>query len=251
MSNHNMTRVAPAGTRTVAASTRDVAASARNVAAPTRGERSTARQRGFSFIEILIVMGIISVLVGGVIVAINMWVQKGPEFATKNTITKTKALIEDWERNFEMLPPSDVTKIGMVTGSDIKAQKPDNTYNEGIEAVYQALFWPGFKSTDFGGDELGNTDEDELKKAVSKAGVKLMEIRDAWGSPLVYFHRDDYGKYQEDGPVYLNFRGDDVRPKPWRNEANELYNPSSFQIFSMGPDGEPNTEDDITPWSRD
>jgi len=208
-------------------------------------------QRGFSFIEILIVMGIISVLVGGVIVTINMWVQKGPEFATKNTITKTQALIEDWHRTFEMLPPADVGRIATTAGTvGGKVTKADNDTNAGIEAVYQALFWPGFKSSDFDAEELSNTDEDKLRKPIGKATAELKEICDAYGNPLIYFHRDDYGKYAGEGPVYLNKVGDDVRPIPWKNDDGTFVNATSFQLFSMGPDGEPNTEDDITPWSR-
>jgi len=212
---------------------------------------SVARSRGFSFIEILIVMGIISVLVGGVVVAINLWSQKGPEFATKNTITKVKALIENWKQTYEMYPPSDITRIADVTGVGRKAESPENQVNEGVEALYQALFWPGFKGAEFGKDELSNNDDDKLKKAIGKASLELMEIRDAWENPLVYFSRDDYGKYQDDGPSYWNFRGDDVQPKPWRNKDGTFVNPETFQIFSMGPDGEPNTDDDITPWERE
>ncbi len=207
------------------------------------------RQRGFSFIEILIVMGIISVLVGGVIVAINMWAEKGPVFATKNTVTKVKALIENWKQTYEMYPPGDVTRIAAVAGAGKQAQAPGNDVNAGIESLYQALNWPGFKSAEFSLEELQNNDDDKLRKPVSKVGPELLEIRDAWENPLVYFSRDDYGKYQ-DGASYWNFRGDDVQPKPWRNKNGTFVNPESFQIFSMGPDGEPNTSDDITPWAR-
>ena len=209
------------------------------------------RQQGFSFIEILIVMGIISVLVGGIIVAIGMWTRKGPEFATKNTINKTKLMIEDWKSKFEMYPPSDVTRIAAVAGGGDKAQPPDNKTNEGIEAVYQALYWPGFTNDpEWSDDELSNLDEDKLRKAVNKhGGAELMEIKDAWGSPLIYFHRDDYVKYAEGGAQYLNVNLDDVYPKPYRNEDGSFRNPSTFQIWSMGPDGEPNTDDDIVPWN--
>lgn len=228
-------------------------------------ERSRRQaQRGFSFIEILVVMGIISVLVGGVIVAIGMWAEKGPEFATKNTLNKTKALIENWQSQFEMWPPSDVTRIADVAGVGKKAKSPGNKRNGGIEAIYQALYWPGFKGDpqwkepDPGeeggqGAEIGNLDEDKLSKAVNKRGTKeLNEIIDGWGNPLVYFHRDDYVKYAEGGMIYdsqdkeLNLL--DVEPKPYRRDDGTYINPDSFQLFSMGPDGEPNTDDDIKTW---
>jgi prepilin-type N-terminal cleavage/methylation domain-containing protein len=226
-----------------------------------RSSSKAARQRGFSFIEILVVMGIISVLVGGVIVAIGMWAEKGPEFATKNTLNKTKALIENWKAQFEMWPPSDLTRIADVAGVGTKAESPGNKTNEGIEAIYQALYWPGYKGdpqwkeADPGeqGGEIGNTDEDELKKPVNKRGTKeLKEIIDGYGNPLVYFNRDDYVKYAEGGARYVSQDKDlnvlDVEPKPYRNDDGTYVNPDSFQLFSMGPDGEPNTDDDITTW---
>ena len=211
--------------------------------------RHRKRQQGFSFIEILIVMGIISVLVGGVIVAINMWTEKGPVFATKNTLTKVKALVENWKQTYEMYPPGDVTRIADVAGAGKKAQAPGNDTNAGIEALYQALHWPGFKGTELTQDEVSNNDDDKLRAAIGKASADLMEIRDAWENPFVYFNRDDYGKYA-DGASYYNGLGDSVEPKPWKNKDGTFVNPESFQIYSMGPDGEPNTADDITPWPR-
>ncbi len=227
----------------------------------TSGFRS--RQLGFSFIEILVVMGIISVLVGGVIVAIGMWAEKGPEFATKNTLNKTKGLIENWKAKFEMWPPGDVTKIADVAGVGKKAKSPGNKRNGGIEAIYQALYWPTvpdpqFKEPDPGdegaqGAEIGNLDEDELRTAVNKRGSKaLYEILDGWGNPLVYFNRNDYVQYADGGALYdsqdkeMNLM--DVEPKPYKRPDGSFVNPDSFQLFSMGPDGEPNTDDDIKSW---
>ena len=39
---------------------------------------------------------------------------------------------------------------------------------------------------------------------------------------------------------------------PWRlDDDSGFVNPNSFQIYSMGADGIPNTFDDITPWTRE
>ena len=216
-------------------------------------------QAGFSFIEILIVMGIISVLVGGVVVAIGMWAEKGPEFQTKNTLNKTKMLIENWKTWASFYPPTDVTKIGGLVGNTVgKVPAPDNKTNEGIESVYQALYWPGFKSDpDWDvGTELANKDEDKLRKAINKLqDPELKEIIDGWGNPLVYFSNIDYAKYADSGQSYTSRAPDgleiEVEARPWRNEDGTFANPLGFQIYSMGPDGEPNTDDDVTPWSRE
>lgn len=218
--------------------------------------RNHRREHGFSFIEILIVMGIISVLVGGVFVGIQLWAEKGPEFQTKNTVNKVRMMIENWRQTFEMYPPSDVTRIATVAGMGEKAAAPENKINEGIEAVYQALYWPGFKSDPNWEDkELGNTDEDRLRKAINKHGTPdLKEIIDGYGNPLVYFHRDDYVKFAESGAHYVSQDSEynvlDVEAKPYKRDDGTFVNPASFQVWSMGPDGEPNTDDDIVPWSK-
>ena len=216
--------------------------------------RRTARrgERGFSFIEILIVMAIIGVLAAGITVAINIWLKRGPEFATKQTLSKTKLMIENWKQTFEMYPPSDVTRIAAVAGQGNKASSPENKVNMGIEAIYQALYWPGFKSDpEWGPDELSNVDEDTLKKAINKHGTtELMEIRDAWGNPLVYFHRDDYAVAFDSGVPYMDGNFNEYEAKPYKNDDGTFVNPSSFQIYSVGEDGEPNTEDDVKVWEQ-
>ena len=225
---------------------------------PSRSDHRRS-EAGFSFIEILIVMGIISVLVGGVVVAIGMWSQKGPEFATKNTLNKTKMLIEKWKSWASFHPPGDVTKIGVITGTGGKVSAPDNRVNEGIESIYQALYWPGFKSDPQWDSELElkNKDEDKLRKAVNKLGTtELMEIVDGWGNPLIYFHSQDYKKYADGGQTYsatnpMDGVDMDVEARPWQREDGTFFNPLGFQIYSMGPDGEPNTEDDVTTWTKE
>ncbi len=215
------------------------------------------RQGGFSFIEILVVMGIIGVLVGGVIVAIGIFFKKGPEFDTKNTLSKTRMLIEKWRMEFDgAYPPGEVTRLSAVTGVGEVAKDAGNKTNAGIESVYQAMYWPGFKSDpQFSPNELGNTDEDELRKAINKLGTTaLTEVVDGWGNPLVYFHKDDYAKFGESGAGYVSQSPDGgellVEARPYRSADGTYINPTSFQLYSMGPDGEPNTDDDITTWGN-
>ena len=211
-------------------------------------------ERGFSFIEVLVVMGIISVLVGGIIFAIGVWAEKQPEFYTKNTINKVKMLIENFHSQFEVYPPSDVTRIATVTGQGNNPSAPTNNINAMIESLYQALAWPGYKGDpQWGENELRNRDDDALRKAVNKLNTAdLWEIVDGYENPLVYFHNEDYKRYEDGGAEYLSRDKDgielDVAPVPYRNEDGTFRNPDSFQIWSMGPDGIPNNDDDITPW---
>ncbi len=83
-----------------------------------------------------------------------------------------------------------------------------------------------------------------------------MEIVDGWGNPLVYFHSSDYKKYADSGQTYSSKAFDtgeemEVEARPWQREDGTFYNPLTFQVYSMGPDGEPNTEDDVTTWTKE
>lgn len=222
------------------------------------GAGSLRRERGFTFIEILIVMGIISVLVGGVIVAVNIWNKRGPEFATTQRVAATQTLIQAWKSKFEMYPPTDVKNLPKYTGFGEPVKGSVNKTNGGIEAVVQAFGYPGFKSEHTWADgELGNTDEDRLDKAIVSSGVPdLKEVLDAWGNPLVYFHSSDYASADASPHIYRLGNepsdffepGDEVDVAPHRDADGQFRNPSTFQVFSMGPDGQPNTEDDMGNW---
>ena len=107
------------------------------------------------------------------------------------------------------------------------------------------------------GARSATRDEDELRKAVNKRGTKaLKEIVDGWGNPLVYFHSSQYKRYADSGQTYSSKdynSGEemDVEARPWQREDGTFYNPLTFQVYSMGPDGEPNTEDDVTTWTKE
>ena len=218
---------------------------------------SRRKEHGFSFIEILIVMGIIGVLVGGVVVALQIWAEKGPKFETQNRVHKVKLLVDAWRKTYEMLPPSDITKIPDRAGGGKQPPAPDNPLNEGIESVYQALNWPGFKASEgFGDAELRNTDEDKLRKAINKHDDPVLyEIVDAWGNPLIYFENADYAKYEDSGISIIRGdeegEGEEVEVFPWKRENGAFINPNGFQVFSLGPDFEPNTADDVVSWTTD
>lgn len=223
--------------------------------------RRQAGVRGFTFIEILIVMGIISMLVGGVIVAITIWNRKGPIMETENRVTKLATLAQAWRMKFDAFPPTHVKDLPRITAGGDPIKGTINATNVGIESLVQALKWPGFKAqSTFGDGELANTDEDRMDKAVAAGeSPDLVEVLDAWGNPFVYVHSQDYAKYADGGLAIVmgesNIEtvaaGDEYDAQPHRAADGTFINPNTFQIFSFGPDGEPNTEDDIGNWSAD
>lgn len=210
-------------------------------------------QHGFSFIEILIVMGIIAVLASMAIVATQIWGRQGPEFMTRTRLVKVDAGIGEWKRAFEAYPPSDPTdipKYAMVGPK--KVTGVTNKSNLGIESVVLCLYWEGFNyDPQLQDDEFINSDEDELRKPVDKFKISaLREIRDEWGNPFVYIDSRSYAKADGDPVRYTTTKGD-VDVRPWKDGESERFaQPSSYQLFSMGPDELPNTEDDVRVWVK-
>jgi prepilin-type N-terminal cleavage/methylation domain-containing protein len=207
-------------------------------------------ESGFSFIEILIVMAIIAVLAGLVTVALGVWARKGPEFDSRARAQKLQQLADSWKLKFQgWYPPTDLTKMHMATGSALVVTKVPNRSNDGIEALVQALHWPGFGiEAQIGEGETGNTDEDSLDKEAAR-GRDLVEVVDGYGNPLVYFPNTEYAAADQNPPTYVLGDGTVVTPRPWRVEGGFAMT-SSVQVYSMGPDGEPNTDDDIKGWEN-
>ena len=214
-----------------------------------------SRAAGFSFIEILIVMGIIAMLTGGVLVVVSIMSKKGPQFDTLTRLQLMEGLISSFKRQAMTHPPSKVGSIPHVVGSKIKKPKGENLVNAGIEALYQSLTWKGIKTNyDFKEGELSNLDNDKLRKGVNRfEHPDLYEVMDGYGNPYVYIASEDYVKAYEGGLPYMsvNEEGEENEylAKPHkRADGTGFVNPSSYQLYSMGPDGEPNTDDDIATW---
>ncbi len=213
--------------------------------------RTARTESGFSFIEILVVMGIIAVLAGMGILMVNLFIRKGPQFETDNLLRKVKGAVDSWKLKHTALPPvrlSDIQDAAGGVGPLIK--HAGNRENEAIEALYQALYWPSYGTDpEFSEEkELANTDDDRLTQAPTSRGLDLREIVDGWGNPLIYFVHTVYAQAERDPPTYTLKNGQTVQPKPWREEAGGFVNPNSFQLFSLGEDGQPNTEDDRKGW---
>lgn len=219
--------------------------------------RPAPRSAGFSFMEILVVMGIIAVLVGLSVGIFKIVGKKGPEVKTRALLMKMRTNIDAWRGAFKAWPPSNLNNLAAVTGLRITVGKaqPPNDQNWGIESLLQCLTMPGYDHNPELDDDLVNTDGDELDKALAKSGVAaLSEVKDAWGNPLIYFTDADYAQAEKNPPTYLTgedsvMRGDAVLPKPWRNANGAFAQQGAYQIYSMGEDGQPNTEDDLKAWT--
>jgi prepilin-type N-terminal cleavage/methylation domain-containing protein len=208
------------------------------------------RAAGFSFIEILVVMGIISVLAGLGVVIVGIMQRRQPRDKTNITLVKVKAVIDQWKQRFYEYPPSTLAGLAKAAALPAPKQTDRNGVNEGIEALYQALYvdgFPGQPDLNFEA-EVSNLDGDKLQQKLTSRGLDLSEIKDGYGNPLVYFVNTEYVKFEQHPPDYVNFNGDQVNPLPYREEGGGFVNPNGFQIFSMGEDGIPNNGDDLKAW---
>jgi prepilin-type N-terminal cleavage/methylation domain-containing protein len=219
--------------------------------APERSDAMRDRRRpfegGFSFIEILVVMGIIAVLSGLVVVAIQMVSRKKPEFETETRIGRLNAAAEHVKMKWGAYPPATLTALGTASQTAGAIKKVANRTNEGGEALVQAMYWNGVQfDPQLGEDVFINTDDDSLDKPVGVHGKTLHEIADGYGNPIVYIPHFEYSAADK-GVQYLRGDGETVTVRPHKTE-NGFENPVSYQVFSFGPDGEPNTDDDIKGW---
>ncbi len=221
---------------------------------PDRSGARPPREAGFSFVEILVVMGIIAVLVGIGIGVYAIVIRKTPELKARTLVNKLAMSASAWKRMYRSNPPSDLNKLPGAMGVPLKITGRLNGTNQGIEALYQALFVPGFDaSPDTSDSERSNYDEeDRLDAPITKdQNPSLFEFKDAWEHPVIYFSAGEYESAEKSPPTYvIDKEGTTVQPKPWRTAAGGFCQPDSFQVFSLGPDGLPNTEDDVKAWEN-
>ena len=218
-------------------------------------------QRGFSFIEIIVVMGIISILAGLSVVVVQMMAKKGPKMKTGLLLNRVSTSVEAWKGKFGAYPPSEVGKIFLVTNlPTTKISRLPNLNNQGIRSLYICLNLTAFgKAVELNNEDL--TPEEEMDDALDRpveglTSPKLWEIVDAYRNPLVYINSMDYLSYDKNPPTYIAKDAEGqprpVNPKPWKSGKTEAFEQArSYQLFSMGEDGTPNTDDDLKSWTTD
>ena len=127
-----------------------------------------------------------------------------------------------------------------------------NETNRGIETLFIALHLKGLAiRIDLPDDAIGNTDGDPLTSNPTQLDITgRLEILDGWGNPLAYFSAADYADPGAFSKIRMGEEsgGEVAVAKPWKRKTGQFVNPRTFQVFSAGPDGIFNTEDDIGNW---
>jgi len=195
------------------------------------------RERGFSLIEILVVITIIGLLMGFAALALGRYREAGRETDCKARIEALSLQVESYADRVGDYPPSRLADLGV---------KDANEVNEGIESLAAAL-----RHRDYAGkrpDErwMGNGDDDRSASLDAVDGSDaLLEILDPWDNPFIYIVN---GQYDEPAVYRIDAQGgvEDVDARAAKNPLTGAFHRfDTFQIRSAGADGYLDTEDDL------
>lgn len=206
---------------------------------------------GFSLIEVMVVLAIIAGLIATGTLMLGVAQKRKLKSDTEGRLKSLAAAIEQLKSNDQLqrYPPTSLSKL-TITGFDgAKWNAGANDKNVGIETIYVCLRLPGItvSLTGFDADgAIGNTDDDQASAVIGKLQkTDLFEYLDAWGNPFVYFSSSDY-KDASKVEQYVLGNGEVIKVAPLTNtKTGEFRQMGSYQLFSLGPDGKPGTDDDV------
>lgn len=205
--------------------------------------RAADKTRGFTLVELLVVITILALLLGLAAVNFSDFLGQGDKAATVSRIEGLKLYLTQYKSHMGDYPASRLADHGVKGG--------DNMF-EGIEALVIAL---KHKDYAYDGPEeawLQNMDADQGQPNVTQfAKSDLFEVVDAWDNPIVYMRYDDYERAQN--YEFMNqdtMALEDVEVKAATSEKTGTFHDArSYQLRSAGKDGVLNTPDDITSYN--
>ncbi len=211
------------------------------------------QNEGFSLIELLVVITILAALAAGGTVFVRIANRNREKAITEGRLQSIAIGLEEVKKALGYYPPTYTRDLRSPGGKEKIGEKvgvPNET-NVGIETVYIAFHMAGVKPDmqGLGDDALANTDKDNVAELVGDLQVSdLFEYVDVWGNPFVYLAGKDY-KDVSKVETYVLANGTEVKVTPKTSDKQGIFvRAQSFQLFSMGPDGVPGTEDDLG-WS--
>ncbi len=207
------------------------------------------RERGFTLVEVLVVVAIISLLMGLLVPSLMRAGSKAKVTETATLIEKIKAALQAYEHDHGDYPPTSLKDGGYYS----------NGVNDGIESLllHLATEFRGAPILEVEEKYLENLDKDSIPSDYPLnwyfGDRQAREIVDSWGNPLIYFHNRDYSSPKSHMRAY-KIDGKKVGSiKPEKSKKTAAYHGwSSFQLWSVGPNckNENGEGDDIVSWGK-
>ncbi len=221
--------------------------------AQTKPEFSASRDQGFTLIELLVVIGILSLLVTAFFPSIQGALGMGEQAETRARITFLMTAAQAFEKKTGQYPPDNGERLTFPKSgkNSYPGKLKTNGVNDGIECLVAMLHWRKIGGVTFEDKEdwFANTDADQNGSVIHKMDrTDLVEVVDAWGTPLAYFRASDgYTKRSQRIALGLEGDGEQILAKPVANPEtlSSFKGKGMFQIISAGADLIFGTEDDI------
>lgn len=228
-----------------------------------------SRARGFTLIEILIVVAIIGLLAAVLLVSFSSVFGKSDRAQAQATIETLRANVEGFQARWGVPPPANLQELGMLAGYPTLTD-PNRT-NVGVEALVLALRsgreqGPYIDTALFADDDRRtNLDIDTVVEGAlapefldipAEESRELYEIVDPWGNPFVYLDVKSVQTGNIEYDVTLaNGTTTRIDPVECQNALRHPTTgafPSGYVIWSFGEDGinDYGRGDDITSWAK-
>ena len=204
--------------------------------------------KGFTLMELLIVIVIISILASLAIVGVMAAFGTAKDSSTEAMIRSMEGALNSYRMVYGDFPPSSLDRI--------RPRMALNDMNNGIESFVACVSTKKRSEPFWRPPSEGlycNMDNDKADVNVTDwyfGDKELREVKDFFGNVLYYIHSSDY---EQPGPkltrVLMRTGEKPVDVKPQKNtKTNTWGNFGKFQILSAGKDGIFGTADDIKGW---
>lgn len=186
---------------------------------------------GVTLLELVVVLLILSILSSIAITVYTGHVRRAQIAAAKVTIRELELNIHRYEMDLGVFPPSSSgTAFGAVAVNPTKPTLGDGYMSlalmhslSGNATRPASARWQGpYMNVDQG--KLGDVNGNEITSTIAAPSVCIL---DPWDRPYYYTRSSDYA----------TFGATRQSNNPFATAGETFYNPSTFQIFSLGPDG--------------
>lgn len=205
-----------------------------------------AKKRGFTLLEILVVIAIIGLLMGLLVPTLSTYLSQSREQATETKLQTISTGLSSYNGTYGDYPP---TYLGDLSGESF------NQINRGSESLTACLMSEKREGPwiDWPVEDYSNTDDDRAAENITGwyfGDNQLREMTDVWGNPIIYIHHSDYGNAEKIGTVQSK-HGSEYQIEAALNPETSAYRqPHQYQIWSMGANQQNNngSRKDVIGW---